>query len=243
VFAESKDEGIIPEPRETAKRPELAMFGGQLLVDSAQPAEAASSGSKLGLFLGIAALLLLIAGGVWYSRQPGNAISAMLGGSSTASQPAASEAAEPAPLTAKPVSHAEGSVAAASSSPTSASVNPPAPVVSAAAKNAPAAPVSRNTSSVVAPGSASSSSPSPRNILPVEEPKKAALGDVRLAAPVINHRKASSVPGESEPSIDVSAGENNAAVPANLSASRPNAPAAPVASVLPAALLSCGRCV
>jgi len=228
VFAESKDEGSSPESPETAQRPELAMFGGQLLVDSAQPADAASSGSKLGLFLGIAASLLLIAGGVWYSRQPGNAISAMLGGSSTASQPAASEASEPASLSPKPVSHAELPVAAASSSPASASVNSPAPVVRAAANNTPVAPASRNTSSSVAPGSASSSSSSPRNVLPVEEPKKAALGDVRLATPVINHRKASSVPGESEPSIDVSAGENNAAVPANLSASRPNAPAAPV---------------
>jgi len=230
VFAESKDEGSSPESPETAQRPELAMFGGQLLVDSAQPAEAASSGSKLGLFLGIAASLLLIAGVVWYSRQPGNAISAMLGGSSTASQPAAPEASEPASLSPKPVSHAELPVAAASSSPASASVNSPAPVVRAAANNTPVAPASRNTSSSVAPGSASSSSSSssPRNVLPVEEPKKAALGDVRLATPVINHRKASSVPGESEPSIDVSAGENNAAVPANLSASRPNAPAAPV---------------
>ena len=228
VFAESKDEGIIPESHETAQRPELAMFGGQLLVDSAQPAEAASSGSKLRLFFGIAASLLLIAGGVWYSRQPGNAISAMLGGSSTASQPAASEASEPASLSPKPVSHAELPVGAASSSPASASVNSPAPVVRAAANNTPVAPASRNTISSVAPGSASSSSSSPRNILPVEEPKKAALGDVRLATPVINHRKASSVPGESELSIDVSAGENNAAVPATLSASRPNVPAAPV---------------
>jgi protein TonB len=228
VLTESKSEGISSESHETSQRPELAMFGGQLLVDSAQPAETASSGSKLGLFLGIAASLLLIAGGVWYSRQPGNAISAMLAGSSTASQPAASPADETAPPIAKPVSHPEAPVAAASSSPTLAPVHAPAPVVSAAAKNTAAAPASRNTSSIVAPSSTSNSAPSPRTAPLAEDPKKPALGDVRLATPVINHGKASSAPGESDLSIDVSTSESNAVIPATLSASRPNAPAAPV---------------
>jgi protein TonB len=228
LVAEPKDDAISSETQEAAQRPEVAMFGGQLLGESSQSAELASSGSKTGLFLGIAASLLLIAGGVWYSRQPGNAISAMLGGTPTASQPAASSAEATAPPIAKPVSHPEAPVAAASSSPTPAPVHPPAPVVSTAAKNTPAAAVPRITSSIVAPSSTPNSTPSPRTTPPVEEPKKPALGDVRLATPVINHGKTSSAPGESEPSIDISTGESNAAVPAALSASRPNAPAAPV---------------
>jgi protein TonB len=224
VVAESTEAGITPETQEATQRPEVAIFGGQLLGESAQPGGSVSSGSKTGLFLGIAASLLLIAGGVWYSRQPGNAISAMLDGSSTASQPAASTAVEPAHSIAKPVSHPEASVAAASSSPTPAPVNPPAPVVSAAVKNTPAATVPRNTNPVVTPSTA----PSPRSTPPVEEPKKPALGDVRLATPVINRGKASPAPGESEPSIDVSASENNSAPLSGLSTAHRNEPAAPI---------------
>ena len=224
VVAESTDEEIRPQTQETTQRPEVAMFGGQLLGESAQPAEGVSSGSKTGLFLGIAASLLLIAGGVWYSRQPGNAISGMLGGGSTASQPAASASVEPEPAAAKPVSHPEAPVAAPSSSPTPAHVNPPAPVASAPVKSTPAPAASRTSNAIVAP----SSTPSPRNTPPVEEPKKPALGDVRLATPVINRGKARSAPSDSEPSIDVSASENNGPTLSVLSTSHRNEPAAPV---------------
>jgi TonB family protein len=62
----------------------------------------------------------------------------------------------------------------------------------------------------------------------VEEPKKPALGGVRLATPVINHGKASSAPGDSEPSIDVSASANNSAPVSAISTSHRNEPAAPV---------------
>jgi protein TonB len=62
----------------------------------------------------------------------------------------------------------------------------------------------------------------------VEEPKKPALGDVRLSTPVINQGKAGSTPGESEPSIDVSASANNASPLSELSTSHRNEPAAPI---------------
>jgi protein TonB len=62
----------------------------------------------------------------------------------------------------------------------------------------------------------------------VEEPKKTALGDVRLAKPVINRGRASSAPGESEPSLDVTESANNAAPLSGLSTSHRNEPAAPV---------------
>jgi protein TonB len=224
VVAEPAEERISPQTHETTPRPEVAMFGSQLLGESAQPVNTASSGSKTGLFLGIAASLLLIAGAAWYSRQPGNAISGMLGGSSTASQPAAPPAVEPEPAISKPVSHPEPPVVAASSSPIPAPVKLPAAVASAPVKSTPAWPVSRNTSSIATP----SSTPSPRNTPPVEEPKKPALGDVRLATPVLNRGKASSAISDSEPSIDVSASANNSAPLTALSTTRPNEPAAPV---------------
>jgi protein TonB len=70
--------------------------------------------------------------------------------------------------------------------------------------------------------------PSPRSTPLVEEPKKLALGDVRLATPVINRGKAASAPGESEPSIDVTAGANNGAPLSGLSETHRNEPAAPI---------------
>jgi TonB family protein len=239
VVAESANERITPEAHESSPRPEVAIFGGQLLGESSSSADAASSGSKTGLFLGIAASLLLVASGVWYSRQPGNAISSLLEGSSNTSQQAASApAVDPAPSVEKPVARSEAPVAATSSSPApvpaTAAVNPPSPVPSAAVKNTLAAPISRNASPIAASGP----NPLPRNTPPVEEPKKSALGDVRMAKPVIIRRKASSAAGESEPTLEVSA--NGAAPLSGLSASHRNEPAAPVpvgGDVKPAKLL------
>jgi TonB family protein len=224
VVAEIPEERTSPEAREFSRRPEVAIFGGQLLGESSQPTDAAPSGSKMGLFLGIAASLLLIAGGVWYSRQPGNAISSMLGGSSTSSEPAASTPTAPEPEVAKPIKHPDVVVAATSSSPRPAPVNPPAPIVSAAVKNTPAAPASRNAN----PNASSNPAPSPRATPPVEDPKKPALGDVRLAKPLVNRGKAASAPGESEPSLDVTSNANNAEPLSGLSTSHRNEPTAPV---------------
>jgi TonB family protein len=221
VVSEPAEEKSSAEVHEISPRPEVAIFGGQLLGESAQSADAAQSGSRTGLFLGIAASLLLIAGGVWYSRQPGNAISGLLGGSSTTSQPSVTPAAEPESAIAKPVSHPEVPVVAASSLPT------PAPVTSAPVKNTSSAPAPRNSSPMATP--ASTPTPSPRNTPPVEEPKKPAVGDVRLAKPMINRGKAaSSAAGELEPSIDVSASANSTAPLTTLSTAHPNEPAAPV---------------
>jgi TonB family protein len=241
VVVEPLEEKASPESQNATRRPEVAIFGGQLLGESSQSAESAPSGSKTGLFLGIAASLLLVAGGVWYSRQPANAISGLLGGTSTASQPAVSPApeSEPKPSVSKPVSHPEVSVSAASSSPAKAAVVPPTAVPSGITKSPALASVSRNTSSIATPDP--SPTVSPRNAPPVvEDPKKSALGDVRLATPVINHRKTASSPGESEPSIDVSAAENTGAPLSALGASHSSGPAAPVpigGDVKPAKLL------
>jgi TonB family protein len=235
MAVEPLEEIATPESHESARRPEVAIFGGQLLGESSQSAGQASSGSKTGLFLGIAASLLLVAGGVWYSRQPGNAISGLLSGSSTASQPATSPTPEPTPSASKPVSHPDVSVAVASSSPVPATVAPPAAVPSAAAKGTPLAPAPRNTNSISSP--TPSPTLSPRNATPVEEPKKPALGDVRLATPVINHRKTASAPGDSEPSFDVNASTAANAPPLSAHGSGPAAPVPIGGDVKPAKLL------
>ncbi|HXJ13371.1 MAG TPA: TonB family protein [Candidatus Limnocylindrales bacterium] len=221
VVAQPTEEKIIQESHLSPQRPEVAIFGGQLLGESAQPSGSASSGSRTGLFLGIAASLLLIAGGVWYSRQPGNAISGLLDGNSTATQPAS----EPAPAIAKPATHPEIPFALASSSPSSLPVGASNSAASNVAKNTPVAPAPRNTNSIAAPGA----TPSPRNAPPVEEPKKPALGDVRLSTPVINRKKAASVaPGDSTLSFEDSASVGEGAPLSGLSAAHRNEPAAPI---------------
>jgi len=224
VVAQSSENEFSSAAQEST-RPEVAIFGGQLLGEASQSSYAASSGSKMGLFLGIAATLLLVAGGVWYSRQPGNAISGLFDGSSTPSQAPVSSPAEPAPAVRTPVSRPEVPVAASASSPSSASANSAAPLVSAAVKNAPPAPASRNANPIVTP----SASPVARTAPPVEEPKKPALGDFRLTAPVVNRGKSSnSAPGEAEPAIDVTASATNAAPLSALAASHLSEPSAPV---------------
>jgi protein TonB len=225
VVAQSSENEFSSAAQESTHRPEVAVFGGQLLGESSQSSNPAPSSSKMGLFLGVAATLLLAAGGVWYSRQPGNAISGLFGGSSTPSQPGISSPAEPQPAVSKPVSHPEVPVAASSSSPSSSPVNSPAPFVSAAVKNTPPSPAPRNTNPIATPGA----TPAPRTTPPVEEPKKPALGDVRLATPVIGRGKTSnSTPGEVEPSIDVTATANNAAPLSGLTTPHRSEPAAPV---------------
>ncbi|HXH65942.1 MAG TPA: TonB family protein [Candidatus Limnocylindrales bacterium] len=229
IMAESADEKIAAEAHEPTPRPEVAIFGGQLLGESSPSADSGSSGSKTAVFLGIAASLLLVAGGVWYSRQPGNAISGLLGGGSSSSQPVASSpAVEPASPAAKPVTHSEVPFAAASASPTPTPapplVKPPSPATSAAMKNTPAAPVSRTANPVATPGA----NPVPRDIPQIEESKKPVLGDVRITKPVIKRGKSSSTTGESELRLEVSANANNEAPLSGLSASHRNEPAAPV---------------
>jgi TonB family protein len=223
VVAETSEAGIGADPQESTRRPEAAIFGGQLLLDSSQLAEAGPSKSRTGLFLGIAASLLLIAGGVWYSRQPGNAISGIVGGSSTASQPAASPAAVSAtePEVAKPITRSESAVSKSSLTPTP--VNPPAPAVTSAAKNTPP-PAPRSTSLIATPNAA----PNTRSTAAVEEPKKPALGDVRLATPVINRGKSSSTQGDSEPTLEISESANTSVPLSGLGSSHRAEPAAPV---------------
>ncbi len=212
AIAESTGEAQDSEAEQTSHRPETAVFGGQLLGESSQSAGAPASGSKTGLFIGIAATLLLVAGGAWYSRQPGNAISALLGGSPSASQPAITSRVEREASAARPVASATKTPAApapASSSPAPAPVNHPAPVESAPMKNPPAANVSRNTP-------------------PVEEPIKPSLGDVRLATPKINHGRESATASASAPSIDVNETSSAAAPLSSLGSSRSAGPAVPL---------------
>ena len=242
---------VFSEPVELTRRPETAVFGGQLLGESSQPVGGSGSKSGIGLFFGIAAGLLLIAGGFWYSQQPGNAISGLFGGSSPAehSPSAAQESAATSPAESpKPAT----TPASAASSP-AASVNPPveSAVAPTTVDSTPALTISRNSnftstpmmhSSPAAPAPrANAASVVPKNNTPEvveEEPKKPALGDVRMAAPKIRRGKAAAAPGE--PSIDINQVASPPAPVSALESSHKVGPAAPApvgGDVKPAKLL------
>jgi len=227
VIPPAPEELVLAEAQESTRRPETAVFGGQLLGESSQAADAAASKSKSGLFIGIAASLLLVAGGVWYSHQPGNAISAMLAGGASKT-----EHAGPSPAAAN--SSAESTpapVAAASAAPSAPPrANPPGEPTAM-----PSAPVDRAPRSV-SPVAA----PAPRNVQPaVEEPKKPALGDVHLATPVIN-REGAAASSASAPALEINAAANPGTPVTGLSGSHRAEPVAPApvgGDVKPAKLL------
>ena len=226
VIPQMPPESILAEAQESARRPETAVFGGQLLGESSQPSDASASKSKVGIFIGIAASLLLVAGGVWYSNQPGNAISGLIGDGSS-SQHAGATAATPNPVEA-PAPAPVTSASNHSSEPSR--VNPPlesAPVPGTSVDHAP------RTANPV-------STPIQRTAQPVvEEPKKPSLGDVRLAAPTVNHGEVVSTPS-SAPAIELNTAAGNPTPVASLSTSHRAEPVAPApvgGDVRPAKLL------
>jgi protein TonB len=174
------------------------MFGGQLLADSSSESASASSGSKKGLFLGLAAATIaLAAGGFWYSKQPGNALSGLLG-SPAPKAVATSQPTNFAPTsTASPVSAPPETNAPAFSAKTVApSVTPASSQPSSAAPTTSSVPAPSSTKNLKENSIAATPAPA------VAPPKKPALGDVRLATPVVN-RSSSSAPDSSDAELNV----------------------------------------
>ncbi len=211
------------------------MFGGQLLGTSSASSEvSASGGSKKGLFIGIAAAgILLIGAGVWYAKQPGNALSGLLAPKSATAQAQIAQN-SPSPSTSLPAFRTEteapaGPASTSSKQPVAAKPLTPAPVpVTGSAAN-----------SNPIPAVVKEATTAPRNTPPVEQPKKPALGDVRLAAPNVNRAANSTDGNDAAPSIDadqLSSGEPMVSLPG----SHPKEPSAPLpigGDVQPAKLL------
>jgi len=196
------------------QRPQTAVFGGQLLGESA-PAADSSSGSKKGLYFGLAAAgLLLAAGGGWYFLQnhPASPATAAVRSASVPS----STVAAPASGSAAPSEPSASTVA--SNKPNSVPSRNSAPVVPAPAASAAAAPASKN------------SKLAPKNPDPVDAtPEKPSLGDVHLGAPVVH--SADSQQAQADPnalqSIDTKTSPSDGD-PFAAAAARNAAPAAPL---------------
>jgi protein TonB len=200
---------------ESHRRPHSATFGGQLLGESSAPTPAVASRSKKGLFIGIAATLLLAAGVVWYMRQPDNLISSLL-------------ASKTAPAQAANFSPAAVSTSAPQPAAPPASVSRPAPVPTSSPVIHSEPPASAATTVALAASPAAKNPKTAlRNTPPVEEPKKSAVGEVHFASPVVNRAGDSQTGNESAPSIDVDQ-SSNADPLAGLAAGRPKEPIAPL---------------
>ena len=213
----------------TSQKSETVVFGGQLLGGDSTTA-VSSSGSKKGLLLGLAAAaVLLIGGGAWYGKQPGNFLN------TTAS---------PSPVIENSQAQLNGSAARTDSNAPAAGANstlapsPTAPAnqaVTVKPPNVPPANTSPAPSTVVAARTENSAA---RNAPPVPEPKKPALGEVRLATPNVN-RSATSDAAEGAPSIDSAQGTSDADPMVGI-ASPSSGPSAPIpigGDVKPAHLL------
>src|SRR5271165_4501247 len=77
--ASNQPDTQFPDGESASSNAPPTMFGGELLGSSSTASEAnASGGSKKGLLIGIAAAgILLIGGGAWHARQPGNVLSGL----------------------------------------------------------------------------------------------------------------------------------------------------------------------
>jgi TonB family protein len=212
----------------TSHKSETVVFGGQLLGGESTT-EVSSAGSKKGLFLGLAAAAaLLIGGGIWYGRQPGNFLATPT---------------SPSPIAESNKEQVNGSVARSDSNASAAGANssfaPPTVSVNQAATIKPANVPPVNASPAVSTGAtARTENSATHNTPPVPEPKKPALGDVRLATPNVN-RSETSDGGEGAPSIDTVQGSSSADPMVGIAAPS-NGPSAPMpigGDVKPAHLL------
>ncbi|HEY1471028.1 MAG TPA: TonB family protein [Candidatus Acidoferrum sp.] len=220
--APGQEDALSLEGEAVSTKVQHPMFGDQLLGTSSEvAATTGSGGSKKGLFIGLAAAgLLVIGGGAWYAKQPGNALSGL-----SAPKPAATQTQTVQNSTetaSKPAFRSEtaavgGPAPTSSNQPPTAKPLTPAPVpASSPAVNSTAIPaVSKETTSA------------PRNAPPVPQPKKPSLGDVVLATPSVNRAANSAQAGETAaPSIDAS--QPSSGEPFTLSGSHSKEPAAPL---------------
>ena len=194
-----------------------APFGGKMLDESLESVQEASTAgsSKKGLFLGLAAAALLLAGGgVWYMRQT-------RGGNSGSAPAKTVEAPVSSPIVAvntPPVAKPEATVPPTGSNSLSATFSP--------VSGEPA----KNTTPAVSPLPATAPKNSPpltRSEPPAEQPKKPSLGAVRLSAPVVSRAKNSPQSGDADPSLGTSMPTPGAESLSSLSANTKQ-PVAPV---------------
>jgi len=241
------------KPRHTPAAP---LFGNSLLSEST-PAPARSRGSSKGIWMAIAAgLIVAAASGGWYFR---DSLAALVPAHSASESNASAIPAAPASHPAAPPVNSAAletpSLPPVGTPDTSSSI---AKAKSGSALTETSAPVSSPAQGKIQPAAITERIPkssssndvinAPANSAEVVEPeiKKPSLGKVRLAKPKVNRSAKVLANGEMEPTLEdssapLSAGENSLGANFAESSNQPAAPAAPVqvgGDVKPARLIS-----
>ena len=220
--AATQEDALALEADAISTKIQHPMFGGQLLGTSSEVAPTNNSGgSKKGLLIGLAAAgLLLISGGAWYAKQPGNALSGLFAPKPAVTQPQTAQ--NSSETTSKPAFRPENAAVGGLAGPSS--NQPPA------SKPLTPAPLSASSSAVnstAIPAVSKETTSEPHNPPPAAaQPKKPVLGEVRLATPSVNRAANSVQGGEAAPSIDAS--QPSSGAPFTLSASHSKEPTAPL---------------
>ncbi|HTZ47887.1 MAG TPA: TonB family protein [Verrucomicrobiae bacterium] len=197
------------------QRPETAVFGGQLLGEASAAPETVS-GSKKGLFIGIAAALMVVAGGGYYYFHQSGSTPTAVGIKHSIEAPVASASAP-----ANSVASVPGSSTA-----TVAKSNVPA-LTTQPEKNFTPAVAAPAVSTSVSMAPSKNAKPAPKNAEPAPEEPKSVLGDVHLAAPVVGHSDTTQPAADTLQNIDTKTipGDSDAFASA---AARRAGPAAPL---------------
>jgi protein TonB len=177
------------------------IFGGQLLDDSSASSDG-SGKSKKGLFIGVAAGLLIAGGAFWYSQQPGNVLTGKAAAVPAATAPAAAAS---TPFASEAAAKPQPSTSAANNAPNSST--PPSPSLTPAKQTTLSEANAAVSSNTLNPAVSKQPSERTRTITaepppPAPEPKRSVVGNVQLAKPVVNGGAAARENGESSPTID-----------------------------------------
>jgi TonB family protein len=221
------DTAVDDAPREQ----QTIMFGGQLITN-APDAVQGSTGSRKGLWMGIAAAALLLAGGAWYANQPDNLLTGIFASKPVAgtksaaattnksnSTPFRNEVSQPAETI-----HSRTSPTAAANN-TPGNSNPAIPIPGTNSTNSAAIgsfPASKNA--VPAPTAAPLKAEAAQ-----EQPKKPVFAGVHLAAPSVKRAGGSVNANEAEPTIENNAPDTASASLNALTGSHSGGPAMPLA--------------
>jgi len=235
-------------PATTAPEPEAVGIGNLLPLDGESLSQPAQTGSKRGLWIGVAAAAVLAAaGGGWYFLHSAGSpqSSATTAQNVRTALPASSTPApevQPATRTV-PESNANAVQRTAKQTVSEPLSNAPAATPTITAQPAPISREARSAAAIPAASTERIARSAPTTATPAKpEPKKPSLGEVHLEAPTVNH--AAAADSMTAPTISGGADSPAAGLGSALGASASNQPAAPKAplpvggDVKPARLLS-----
>jgi TonB family protein len=215
----------LPESSEDAPRSQAAVFGGQLLGAAESQTEKASGGSKTGLWIGIAAVVVLsAAAGTWYMRSnsaaPSNSTAQKQSNPPIVSSPAvAHPEVDSKPSSATVESSVNSAPAPVTAAPAVQSTRISAPTPSQALTSAAA----RELKTITSKNSNPAPSAAPPPVAPEPE-EKSALGSVKLASPVVKGGSASQQSSVALPSLDVPQANANSYALGSVGSSAPSVP-------------------